>query len=41
MTRLGLQIPNFTYPDVPDESLFERVAAVAVESGTPAVDTRR
>lgn len=29
MIRLGLQIPNFTYPGVPNEALFERVAAVA------------
>ena len=30
MTRLGLQIPNFTYPGVPDDRLFEQVAAIAV-----------
>ncbi|GAA5012982.1 TIGR03560 family F420-dependent LLM class oxidoreductase [Actinopolymorpha pittospori] len=29
VTRFGLQIPNFTYPDVPDAQLFERVAAIA------------
>jgi F420-dependent oxidoreductase-like protein len=29
VTRFGLQIPNFTYPDVPDSELFERVAAIA------------
>ncbi len=28
--RLGLQIPNFTYPDVADVDLFEAVAAQAV-----------
>jgi F420-dependent oxidoreductase-like protein len=39
MTRLGLQIPNFTYPDVRDEDLFERVAAVAVEGENAGFDT--
>jgi F420-dependent oxidoreductase-like protein len=39
MTRLGLQIPNFTYPDVPDESLFERVASIAVEGEKAGFDT--
>jgi hypothetical protein len=28
-TRLGFQIPNFTFPDVPDTALFERVAGMA------------
>jgi hypothetical protein len=27
--RLGLQIPSFTYPDVPDDHLFERAADIA------------
>ena len=34
--RLGLQLPLFTYPGVPDDQLFDRVAAMAVageESG--------
>jgi alkanesulfonate monooxygenase SsuD/methylene tetrahydromethanopterin reductase-like flavin-dependent oxidoreductase (luciferase family) len=38
--RFGLQIPNFTYPGVRDEELFERVAAIAVtaeESGFDSV----
>ena len=30
MIRAGLQIPNFTYPGVAPEDLFERVATVAV-----------
>src|SRR5690242_13795927 len=38
MTRIGLQIPNFTYPDV-DEPLFERVAAVAVTGEQAGFDT--
>jgi len=29
MKLLGLQIPNFTYPAVPNDRLFERVAAIA------------
>jgi F420-dependent oxidoreductase-like protein len=40
MIRLGLQIPSFTYPDVPNEQLFERVADIAVtaeESGFDSV----
>jgi F420-dependent oxidoreductase-like protein len=40
MIRAGLQIPNFTYPDVAPDELFERVAALAVaaeESGFDAV----
>ena len=30
MLRLGLQIPSFTYPGVPDDQLFERVSDIAV-----------
>ncbi|HKA05392.1 MAG TPA: LLM class F420-dependent oxidoreductase [Acidimicrobiales bacterium] len=40
MIRLGLQIPSFTYPGVPDDQLFERVADIAVtaeESGFDSV----
>ena len=40
VTRLGLQIPSFAYPSVPDGQLFERVAAIAVaaeESGFDSV----
>jgi F420-dependent oxidoreductase-like protein len=29
LIRLGLQIPSFTYPDVPDDRLFERVTDIA------------
>jgi F420-dependent oxidoreductase-like protein len=39
MTRLGLQIPNFTYPDVPDDELFERIAAIATAGETSGFDT--
>jgi F420-dependent oxidoreductase-like protein len=40
MFRLGLQIPNFTFPDVPEERLFDWVAGMAVaaeESGFDSV----
>ena len=39
MTRLGLQIPNFTYPGVAPEDLFERVAAQAAHAETVGFDT--
>ena len=39
MIRAGLQIPNFTYPDVADDELFERVAAVAVAAEESGFDT--
>jgi F420-dependent oxidoreductase-like protein len=40
MIRLGLQIPSFSYPDVPNDLLFERIADIAVtaeESGFDSV----
>ena len=40
VTRLGLQIPSFTYPGVPDQDLFGRVAQIAgtaEESGFDSV----
>jgi F420-dependent oxidoreductase-like protein len=39
MTRLGLQIPNFTYPGVPDARLFEQVAATAAQAEEAGFDT--
>ncbi|MEA3077992.1 MAG: hypothetical protein QOF60_2900 [Actinomycetota bacterium] len=39
MIRLGLQIPNFTYPGVAPEDLFERVAAIAVAAEQAGFDT--
>lgn len=39
MIRAGLQIPNFTYPDVAPDELFERVAAVAVTAEESGFDT--
>jgi F420-dependent oxidoreductase-like protein len=38
-TRIGLQIPNFTYPGVAPADLFERVAAQAVAAETSGFDT--
>jgi F420-dependent oxidoreductase-like protein len=40
MTKFGLQLPNFTFPDVPDDEMFEHVADLAVageESGFDSV----
>ena len=40
MIRLGLQLPIFTYPDLPDDALFDRVVEVALaaeESGFDAL----
>ncbi len=39
MTRLGLQIPRFTYPDVPTTDLFERIATVATTAEDNGFDT--
>jgi F420-dependent oxidoreductase-like protein len=39
MIRLGLQIPSFTYPGVPDDELFERVAAQAVAAEEAGFDS--
>ena len=38
MTRLGYQIPNFTYPDTPPADLFKRVIAQAVEAEQSGFD---
>lgn len=38
-TRMGLQIPNFTYPGVPDAELFERVASQAAHAESLGFDT--
>jgi F420-dependent oxidoreductase-like protein len=39
MTRLGYQIPNFTYPGVGPDGLFEAVAAQAVAAEQSGFDT--
>jgi F420-dependent oxidoreductase-like protein len=38
-TRIGLQIPNFTYPGIAPADLFERVAAQAVAAEASGFDT--
>ena len=39
MIKVGLQIPNFTYPDTEPGDLFEKVAAVAVAAEDAGADT--
>src|SRR5579875_113342 len=39
MKLLGLQIPNFTYPGVQDNQLFERVAAIAAAADDSGFDS--
>lgn len=39
ITRLGLQINSFTFPDVPDDRLFERVAEIAVTAEQAGFDS--
>src|SRR3954471_22104827 len=39
MIRAGLQIPNFTYPGVAPDELFDRVASVAVAGEESGFDT--
>jgi F420-dependent oxidoreductase-like protein len=39
MTRLGYQIPNFTYPGIGPAELFDAVAAQAREADTSGFDT--
>ena len=39
VTRLGLQIPSFTYPGVPDTELFDRVGQIAVAAEEAGFDS--
>ena len=39
MPHFGLQLPSFTFPDVPDAGLFERVAAIAVAAEDAGFDS--
>src|SRR4051812_24796991 len=39
MAHLGLQLPSFTFPDVPDDRLFERVAEIARAAPDGGVDS--
>jgi F420-dependent oxidoreductase-like protein len=37
--HLGLQLPSFTFPDVPDDRLFERIAEIAVAAEQGGFDS--
>ena len=39
MTRLGYQIPNFTYPGVGPDGLFDAIAAQATAADRSGFDT--
>jgi F420-dependent oxidoreductase-like protein len=39
VTRLGLQIPNFTFPGVPDADLFETIAGIATTADASGFDS--
>src|SRR5256885_4327134 len=39
MTKFGLQIPNFTFADVPDREMFEHVADLAVAGEQAGFDS--
>jgi len=39
LIRMGLQIPLFTYPDVADEDLFERIASIATTAEQGGFDS--
>jgi F420-dependent oxidoreductase-like protein len=39
ITRLGLQIPSFTYPGVADADLFERISEIAVTAESCGFDS--
>jgi F420-dependent oxidoreductase-like protein len=39
ITRLGLQIPSFTYPGVPDRDLFGRIAEIATTAEDSGFDS--
>jgi F420-dependent oxidoreductase-like protein len=39
LIRMGLQIPLFTYPDVADDDLFERIASIATTAENGGFDS--
>src|SRR6266498_2733764 len=39
MTRFGLQLPNFTFPGVPDDAMFDHVADLAVAGEEAGFDS--
>jgi len=39
VTRLGLQIPNFTFPGVADADMFETISGIAATADTSGFDS--
>lgn len=39
MPHFGLQLPSFTFPDVPDAQLFERIASIAIAAEVGGFDS--
>jgi F420-dependent oxidoreductase-like protein len=39
MTHFGLQLPSFTFPDVPDDRMFERIAELAQAAEASGFDS--
>ena len=39
MPHFGLQLPSFTFPDVPDAELFERIASIAIAAEVSGFDS--
>ena len=39
MPHFGLQLPSFTFPDVPDDRLFERIASIATAVESSGFDS--
>jgi F420-dependent oxidoreductase-like protein len=39
VTHLGLQLPSFTFPDVPDDRMFERIAETALAAEASGLDS--
>jgi F420-dependent oxidoreductase-like protein len=39
VTHLGLQLPSFTFPDVPDDRMFERIAQIALAAEASGFDS--
>ena len=41
MTTFGLQLPSFTFPDVPDDRLFDRITEIAQAAESSGFDSAR
>ncbi len=39
MPHFGLQLPSFTFPDVPDQRLFDRIAEIAIAAESAGFDS--